>query len=266
MLSNFVDQYLNGTFNPDTVDDNNNEWMVGKIEFLGCFKNNRLYIICLTRGRNRDVLLFNGDISRWDVDNALYMGFMFNDASSFNGNVSLWNLPNIVSTNGMFAEAISFLGIGLENWSLYPPLHDDISEMFRGATLFDKNLSRFDISSVTSMAHTFYLVEKFTGRGLEYWNTSQVYNMTSMFQGATAFVGDVSSWDVSNVQDVRNMFDPATSVDGDLSTWDVHSIYDASYMFSSAERFKGKGLDRWNVAWVFDMKYMFTNAHVFDAD
>ena len=45
--------------------------------------------------------------------------------------------------------------------------------------------------------------------------------MSSMFDGASNFNGDLSSWDVSNVINMSNMFESAISFNGDLSSWDV---------------------------------------------
>eukprot|EP00519_Triparma_laevis_P003150 CAMPEP_0182503420 /NCGR_PEP_ID=MMETSP1321-20130603/15272_1 /TAXON_ID=91990 /ORGANISM="Bolidomonas sp., Strain RCC1657" /LENGTH=52 /DNA_ID=CAMNT_0024708585 /DNA_START=11 /DNA_END=166 /DNA_ORIENTATION=- len=48
-----------------------------------------------------------------------------------------------------------------------------MQEMFRGASVFNGDLSSWDISNVITMA--------------------------AMFEGAEAFSGDLSSWNVSNV-------------------------------------------------------------------
>ena len=38
------------------------------------------------------------------------------------------------------------------------------------------------------------------------WNVSAVQDMSSMFEGVSAFNGDLSAWDVSAVQDMSSMF------------------------------------------------------------
>ena len=54
-----------------------------------------------------------------------------------------------------------------------------------------------------------------------------------MFQGATAFNGDLSDWKVSNVTDMSSMFFGATAFNGDLSKWSVSSETDMTDMFDS---------------------------------
>jgi surface protein len=46
----------------------------------------------------------------------------------------------------------------------------------------------------------FHDAPSFQGGDLTGWNTSRVVSMYSMFEGVTAFSGDVSTWDVSNVE------------------------------------------------------------------
>ena len=42
---------------------------------------------------------------------------------------------------------------------------------------------------------------KFFDRDLSKWDVSSVKDMSSMFLGATSFNGDISKWDVSSVKD-----------------------------------------------------------------
>ena len=48
--------------------------------------------------------------------------------------------------------------------------------------------------------------------------------MSLMFDGATAFNGDVSKWQVGNVTNMSHMFSGATIFNGDLSKWDVSQV------------------------------------------
>ena len=48
------------------------------------------------------------------------------------------------------------------------------------------------------------------------WDVSSVRDMSSMFQGATSFNGDISNWEVSRVISMRNMFQNARSFKQDL--------------------------------------------------
>ena len=55
-----------------------------------------------------------------------------------------------------------------------------MSSMFGSQTIFNRDISAWDVSSVT--------------------------NMRGMFNAAASFNGDISSWDVSSVTDMSGMF------------------------------------------------------------
>jgi hypothetical protein len=96
-----------------------------------------------------------------------------------------------------------------------------MSGMFDGATQFNGDPSRWDVSKVISMC--------------------------SMFEEATLFNGDLSPWDVMNVQDMRQMFCGAVHFDRDLSRWDIGRLewWNTFEMFDgspqSIERYTGTG-------------------------
>ena len=56
----------------------------------------------------RGPVVFNGDISRWDVSSVKDMSNMFWSASSFNGDISKWDVSRVINMNRMFMDAISF--------------------------------------------------------------------------------------------------------------------------------------------------------------
>ena len=64
--------------------------------------------------------------------------------------------------------------------------------------------------------------------------TSDVTDMTSMFEGATDANPDVSNWDVSKVTDMTSMFEGATDANPDVSNWDVSKVTDMTNLFNSS--------------------------------
>ena len=61
-------------------------------------------------------------------------------------------------------------------------------------TEFNADLSKWDVSSVTSMRDMFSDCRDFEGVGLERWNTARVETMAGMFRNCEAFATDVSGW------------------------------------------------------------------------
>jgi len=65
------------------------------------------------------------------------------------------------------------------------------------------------------------------------WDTSNVVDMTSMFENTT-FNQDISNWDVSNVVFMQQMF--ANSLfNKDIGSWDVSNVCNFDYMFWKSE-------------------------------
>ena len=140
----------------------------------------------------------------------------------------------------------------------------DMDYMFRDATSFNGNLSRWDVSAVTDMDSMFKGATSFNG-DLSGWDVPAVTNMDSMFEGATSFDRSLNSWSVSAVTDMSRMFEGATSFNQDLDGWDVSAVADMYDMFKGATSFD-RSLNSWNVPAVTDMSRMFEGATSFDQD
>ncbi len=110
----------------------------------------------------------------------------------------------------------------------------DMSYMFTFASIFNGNLSGWNVSKVTDMSYMFAIASIFN-QDISNWDVSSVTNMANMFSNATAFNGDISNWDVSKVTNMRNMFQRATAFDGNLGNWDVSGVTNFTSFLSSAE-------------------------------
>ncbi len=140
-----------------------------------------------------------------------------------------------------------------------------MSQAFEGATNMVYNATDApDLSGVTRISSMFDGAAAFDGN-LSSWNVSSVTQMNSMFSDATSFDGDISSWNVSSVKGMASMFRYATSFDGDISRWDVSSVTGMGSMFNDATSFEGN-LSSWNVSSVATMSGMFSDATSFDSD
>ena len=117
---------------------------------------------------------------------------------------------------------------------------------------YDCDLNWIDTSNVTDMSYLFDEMRSFTGNVSE-WDVSNVTDMGNMF-GSTNFNGDLSKWDVSNVTNMDSMFE-FSLFNGDISNWDVSNVTDMSYMFMESQ-FNGD-ISKWNVTNVEEMTYMF---------
>ena len=95
------------------------------------------------------------------------------------------------------------------------------------------------------------------------WNTSQVTDMSWLFERRRDFNKDISRWDTGKVKNMRGMFFCASSFDQPLQAWDVSSVRNMMEMFDDASTFN-QPLETWNVSSVKNMNSMFAKACSFN--
>jgi len=162
---------------------------------------------------------------------------------------------------GMFSGATVF-NQDLSKWDVSKVTN--MPQMFYQATAFNQDLSKWDVSKVTSMRYMFERATAFN-QDLSKWDVSKVTSMSAIFYHATAFNQDLSEWDVSNVTNMYGMFERARAFNQDLSKWDVSKVTDMNSMFSGATAFN-QDLLKWDVSSVTTMRYMFNRATAFNQD
>lgn len=141
---------------------------------------------------------------------------------------------------------------------------EDMSSMFRHATNFNGDLSKWNVNRITDMTMMFAYASSFNG-DLSMWDVANLTYMHFMFQGAEAFNSDISSWDVSSAAYIDCMFDGAISFNADLSSWNVSGISFMYRVFADAKAFNGN-ISTWDVSNVEDMEEMFSGAIAFNQD
>ncbi|GMH67457.1 hypothetical protein TrST_g2079 [Triparma strigata] len=189
------------------------------VSFLSGF--NSLHVASqIARGfRLRAKPRFDAMLKRSDADIKVAAKAWCEDAEAAReiyGPISIWNTSEVASMSSLF---------GGDSHGVGP-----------AAKQFNEDISRWDVSNVTTMEGMFHKASSFNG-DLSLWNVSNVTTMKWTFYGAEAFKGDLSSWNVSNVTDMQQMFQEASSFNGDLSSWDVDSVENMMYMFSHATSF-----------------------------
>ena len=219
---------------------------------------------------NRDLMDFNGDISKWDVSNVKDMHSMFFD-SKFNGDISKWDVHNVEDMHTMFFGT-PFNG-DISNWDV--PHVKDMSYMFANSQ-FNGDISKWEIERLLDL-HGMFQDSQFekTGKAKEWLN--KIYPL--MLDNATDFDGnvialnrdhllnliDAAMWlhgpncdlnfiNTSNVTMMHELFKDSP-FNGDISKWDVSKVKDMTQMFFGSH-FTGN-ICNWNVSKVESMYEMF---------
>jgi len=226
-------QYMfrdNATFNDPDI----SSWDVSSvISMFGMFQN---------------ATTFNQDISSWVVSSVISMNSMFQIADAFNQDISSWDVSSVTDMSYMFrgTDAFNNGGVAL-NWGNKTVLVQNMSNMFRESSLFNQDISGWNLNSVTNMATMFYKSTAFNNGGVALtWGnrTANVQVMANMFRESSSFNQDISSWNVSSVTNMGSMFRLANAFNQDISGWNVNSVTNAA-AFSIGAAQKGTLAANW---------------------
>ena len=122
-----------------------------------------------------------------------------------------------------------------------------------------EGLEYFDTSNVTNMSGMFISARALTSLDVSKWDTGKVTDMSSMFSGASALTSlNVSKWDTSSVTDMRSMFNSVESITSlDVSKWDTSSVIHMQNMFINTHVLTSLDVSKWDTSNVTNMSGMF---------
>ena len=157
--------------------------------------------------------------------------FLKTKRTDFSG-LETWDVSHVTDMNHMFYRCKTFTGKEIENWDVSSVR--DFWSIFSECENFDADLSKWKFGVLNSCSEMFAFCEKFTGKGLENWDTSRVKNMSQMFYRCKNFTGKpIENWNVKNVEKMFQMFHQCENFDADLSRWDLSSLKKSKKHFSS---------------------------------
>jgi hypothetical protein len=179
---------------------------------------------------------------------SMYNAFKDTSTSKINTLVSIesWNTTNVTSFSGTFHNCYK-MNLDLGEW--------DVSNSYSFSSMFedcwdynDFSLWRWNISTtVTSVSfrNMFYWADKYSGYGLNNWDTSKVKYMSRMFKYAESLYYHYPDWDTSNVEEMDEMFYHTVTYSKDYSMWCVKNI--KSYTnFAGFSGITSSQLPKWN--------------------
>lgn len=188
----------------------------------------------------------------------------------FNGK-TVTNVYTGVEDTGTSSSAIPWYGIRTSITSA-TVIDEEIQPVstaswFNGCSnLTDMDLSKLDVSNVTTMNSMFYGCFNLPNAdSLADWNTGKVSDMESMFYNCNdlSSTDGFATWDVSNVTTMSTMFYNCAldlNTDGFLN-WDTGNVTTMSNMFRNT-RVDTKSLQNWDLSSCTSIAGMFYNSNL----
>ena len=210
---------------------------------------------------------FNQPLDSWDISNVTDMSYMFVGCKNFNQPLDSWNVNELKNQKGIFYH--TSMQDTLPSWckdkiptiiSNSPKTKDELKYL-----MYDENIYLGDIntSEITDMSDLCNGLLRDDFDGIEFWDVSNVTNMSGMFVGCKNFNKSLNSWDVSNVTDMNRMFSSCENFNQPLDSWNTSKVTNMCYMFNNCPVFN-QNINSWNVSNVEDMSSMFADCKSFN--
>ena len=135
----------------------------------------------------------------------------------------------------------------------------DVGDSTTARVVFDASFRDF---RPTTTAAWFYHCKALTKiEGLEYLNTAEVKDMSSMFWGCSALTSlDLKNFNTQNVTDMGYMFSGCSGLTSlDLSHFNTQNVTDMRGMFNGCSGLPSLDVSHFNTQNVTDMGYMFSD-------
>lgn len=180
-------------------------------------------------------------------------------------NLDLFDTSNVEDMSGMFSSTPKLKNInGAKDWDTSRVT--DMSSLFEDSGISSINpISNWDVSNVENMQLMFRNTKNLrTVHGLdEKWNTNNVTDMTSMFEGSAIESADgIRNFKTRNVHHMNNMFYQAKNLSNVKGiTWDNTYCDEATGMFEESGLTTSEGLEVFTNNNLASMGRMFMNAN-----
>ena len=181
---------------------------------------------------------------------------------------SNWS-STVASSSAITCEGEPIWSIFEQDWVTYKVVENGtgangIRNAANIAFIDNANNTNLCTSNVTTMYNTFESASSTFNQDIWDWDTSNVDNMSFMFQQASVFDQDIWDWDTSKVLYMHSMFQQASAFDQDIWDWDTSQVINMGGMFLDAQVFN-QDIKSWDTSQVTNMFGMLWGS-AFDQD
>ena len=171
-----------------------------------------------------------------------------------------WGTGEWRSLTRSFHSTSNLIVTAMDNPDL--SLVTNMAYMFTNTTnlTFTHSINDWNTSNITNVASMFNGAESFN-KDIGNWDVSEVVNMQGMFKNAFAFNQDIGDWNISNAEYIDNLFYNAYAFNQDIGDWDTSKVVATWNMFYGAIAFN-QDISKWDISNVSSMNNMFEGAHL----
>ncbi len=194
----------------------------------------------------------NLDLRGWNVDKVTNFSYMFyNDTALSTLNLSNWGgnrTATSVNMNFMFGYTRTTT-LNLTNFKTTNVTN--MSYMFFGTGLTELDLSDWDVTKVTNFNYMLSTCSSLTTLNLSGWGVNRTatnVSMSHMISNASVLTNaglNLTNFKTTNVTDISYIFQRTKLTELDLSSWDVAKVTNFEYMFNSATELETLNLSGW---------------------
>jgi surface protein len=214
---------------------------------------------------------FNQPLNNWITNSVVNMASMFRFAGSFDQNIGTWNTANVVNMSFMFqgGNISQFNNGGSNSISTWNTGNvTNMEGMFDRVTQFNQPIGSWNTGNVTNMRSMFSMANNGAfNQNIGSWNVSKVTTMSQMFRFNAAFnnggSSTINNWVTTDLVDVTYMFQSAAAFNQPIGNWNMVKVTSLEYMFSGAFAFN-QNINAWNVSNVVNLRGLFDLSNVYN--
>lgn len=213
---------------------------------------------------------FNQPLGKWNVGNVQLFNGMFKGCSIFNQDLSTWDVKNGIDFASMFRDALVY-NKPMNTWNMGKATN--LASMFKGAFEFNQPIGSWNTINVTNMAYMFDAEPDFVNtnstaatkfnQDISGWKTGKVTSIRAMFRGAEWYNRPMNNWDTTNVENMSEVFNRGHAFNQDLDNWKTDKVTTIGWMFYGCTVFNGK-VGTWNTGNVLEATGCFQYADAFN--